>query len=62
MTLVGVATKRYAVTLPEGLAEEVRRKVGPRRFSEYVAGALMRQWKQDRPEGVEAEQREAPPG
>lgn len=44
----GMATKKYTVTLPEELAEEVRREVGPGGFSAYVTRAIERQREQDR--------------
>ncbi|MGW9023077.1 hypothetical protein ACWGQ5_02320 [Streptomyces sp. NPDC055722] len=43
-----MATKKYTVTLPEELAEEVRREVGPGGFSAYVTRAIERQREQDR--------------
>lgn len=44
----GMATKKYTVTLPEELAEEIRREVGPGGFSAYVTHAIERQREQDR--------------
>ncbi|MFF8838238.1 hypothetical protein [Streptomyces sp. NPDC015130] len=43
-----MATKKYTVTLPEELAEEIRAKVGPGGFSAYVTQVLQRQREQDR--------------
>ncbi|MEU5220067.1 hypothetical protein AB0G79_28280 [Streptomyces sp. NPDC020807] len=43
-----MATKKYTVTLPEELAEEIRAKVGPGEFSAYVTQAIQRQREQDR--------------
>ncbi|WP_051744800.1 hypothetical protein [Streptomyces yerevanensis] len=43
-----MATKKYTVTLPEELAEEIRREVGPGGFSAYVTHAIERQREQDR--------------
>lgn len=43
-----MATKKYTVTLPEELAEEIRREVGPGGFSAYVTQAIQRQREQDR--------------
>ncbi|WP_407078015.1 hypothetical protein [Streptomyces sp. NPDC126499] len=43
-----MATKKYTVTLPEELAEEIRRQVGPGGFSAYVTRAVQRQREQDR--------------
>lgn len=43
-----MATKKYTVTLPEELAEEIRKEVGPRAFSAYVARAIERQREHDR--------------
>ncbi|MGW6391317.1 hypothetical protein ACWFR1_12630 [Streptomyces sp. NPDC055103] len=43
-----MATKKYTVTLPEELAEEIRRKVGPGGFSAYVTQAIQRTAEQDR--------------
>jgi Arc/MetJ-type ribon-helix-helix transcriptional regulator len=39
----GMATKKYTVTLPEELAEEIRSEVGPGGFSRYVTQAVERQ-------------------
>ena len=44
----GLATKKYTVTLPEELAEEIRREVGSGGFSAYVTRAIERQREQDR--------------
>ncbi|MET9377928.1 hypothetical protein ACFYV5_28390 [Streptomyces sp. NPDC003035] len=43
-----MATKKYTVTLPEELAEEIRGEVGPGGFSAYVTHAIRRQREQDR--------------
>ncbi|GCB48365.1 hypothetical protein [Streptomyces sp. NL15-2K] len=43
-----MATKKYTVTLPEELAEEIRREVGAGNFSAYVTRAIERQREQDR--------------
>ncbi|MFE2419017.1 hypothetical protein [Streptomyces hokutonensis] len=43
-----MATKKYTVTLPEELAEEIRREVGSGGFSAYVTKAIERQREQDR--------------
>ncbi|MEU9290808.1 hypothetical protein AB0D57_40800 [Streptomyces sp. NPDC048275] len=43
-----MATKKYTVTLPEELAEEIRQEVGPGGFSAYVTHAIERQREQDR--------------
>jgi len=43
-----MATKKYTVTLPEELAEEIRREVGPGAFSAYVTRAMERQRERDR--------------
>lgn len=43
-----MATKKYTVTLPEELAEEIRDKVGPGGFSAYVTQAVERRREQDR--------------
>ncbi|WP_137988759.1 ribbon-helix-helix domain-containing protein [Streptomyces vilmorinianum] len=43
-----MATKKYTVTLPEELAEEIRKEVGPGGFSAYVTHAIQRQREQDR--------------
>ncbi|MFG2114795.1 hypothetical protein ACGFRB_19510 [Streptomyces sp. NPDC048718] len=42
-----MATKKYTVTLPEELAEEIRREVGPGGFSAYVTSAIQRKRKHD---------------
>jgi Arc/MetJ-type ribon-helix-helix transcriptional regulator len=42
-----MATKKYTVTLPEELAEEIRTKVGPGAFSAYVTQAVRRQHERD---------------
>lgn len=44
----GMATKKYTVTLPEELAEEIRGEVGPGSFSAYVTRAVERQREHDR--------------
>ncbi|MGW0822022.1 hypothetical protein [Streptomyces sp. NPDC002845] len=43
-----MATKKYTVTLPEELAEEIRGEVGAGNFSAYVTQAIERQREQDR--------------
>ncbi|MFF6876926.1 hypothetical protein ACFY9S_16615 [Streptomyces sp. NPDC012474] len=43
-----MATKKYTVTLPEELAEEIRHEVGSGGFSAYVTRAIERQREQDR--------------
>ncbi|MFE0103360.1 hypothetical protein [Streptomyces sp. NPDC059009] len=43
-----MATKKYTVTLPEELAEEIRDEVGPGAFSAYVTRAIERQRERDR--------------
>ena len=43
-----MATKKYTVTLPEELAEEIRSEVGPGSFSAYVTHAIERQREHDR--------------
>ncbi|MEV8018444.1 hypothetical protein AB0O76_19310 [Streptomyces sp. NPDC086554] len=43
-----MATKKYTVTLPEELAEEIRGEVGPGSFSAYVTRAIERQRERDR--------------
>lgn len=43
-----MATKKYTVTLPEELAEEIRSEVGPGAFSAYVTRAIERQRERDR--------------
>lgn len=43
----GMATKKYTVTLPEELAEEIRAEVGHGGLSRYVTNALRRQREQD---------------
>ncbi|MFE7455876.1 MULTISPECIES: hypothetical protein [unclassified Streptomyces] len=43
-----MATKKYTVTLPEELAEEIRAEVGPGAFSAYVTRAIERQREHDR--------------
>ncbi|MFG1805037.1 hypothetical protein [Streptomyces sp. NPDC049040] len=49
-----MATKKYTVTLPEELAEEIRSEVGPGGFSRYVTKAVERQRERERlHEGVE---------
>lgn len=49
-----MATKKYTVTLPEELAEEIRSEVGPGGFSRYVTQAVERQRERERlHEGVE---------
>ncbi|MCX4748245.1 hypothetical protein OG455_22475 [Kitasatospora sp. NBC_01287] len=42
-----MATKKYTVTLPEELAEEIRSEVGSGGFSRYVAQAVERQRERD---------------
>ncbi|MBK6016915.1 hypothetical protein [Streptomyces sp. MBT53] len=42
-----MATKKYTVTLPEELAEEIRREVGSGGFSAYVTKAVERQRERD---------------
>jgi Arc/MetJ-type ribon-helix-helix transcriptional regulator len=44
----GMATKKYTVTLPEDLAQEIRRKVGPGAFSAYVTDAVRRKFQNDK--------------
>jgi Arc/MetJ-type ribon-helix-helix transcriptional regulator len=46
--VIGMATKKYTVTLPEELAEEIRSEVGPGAFSAYVTRAIERQREHDR--------------
>lgn len=46
--VVGMATKKYTVTLPEELAEEIRTAVGPGRFSAFIATVLEHQMEIDR--------------
>ncbi|WP_033312864.1 hypothetical protein RFN58_18830 [Streptomyces iakyrus] len=43
-----MATKKYTVTLPEELAEEIRQEVGSGGFSSYVTRAIERQRELDR--------------
>ncbi|NUS10450.1 MAG: hypothetical protein HOY69_03410 [Streptomyces sp.] len=43
-----MATKKYTVTLPEELAEEIRSQVGPGGFSRYVTQAVERQRERER--------------
>ncbi|CAM5594562.1 hypothetical protein GCM10010329_49010 [Streptomyces spiroverticillatus] len=43
-----MATKKYTVTLPEELAEEIRSEVGAGAFSAYVTQAIRRQRENDR--------------
>lgn len=45
--VTGMATKKYTVTLPEELAEEIRREVGAGGFSAYVTKAIQRQHERD---------------
>lgn len=45
--VTGMATKKYTVTLPEELAEQIRREVGAGGFSAYVTKAIERQHEQD---------------
>ncbi|MFJ7411707.1 hypothetical protein ACIQWZ_12950 [Streptomyces sp. NPDC098077] len=49
-----MATKKYTVTLPEELAEEIRSEVGPGAFSAYVTRAMERQREHDRLGGLVA--------
>jgi Arc/MetJ-type ribon-helix-helix transcriptional regulator len=42
-----MATKKYTVTLPEELAEEIRAEVGSGGFSRYVTQAIERQRERD---------------
>ncbi|MCX5235020.1 ribbon-helix-helix domain-containing protein [Streptomyces prunicolor] len=42
-----MATKKYTVTLPEELAEQIRREVGAGGFSAYVTKAIERQHERD---------------
>ncbi|MGQ4727362.1 hypothetical protein ACUN3E_06840 [Streptomyces sp. Ju416(a)] len=44
-----MATKKYTVTLPEKLAEEILAEVGPGGFSAYVTRVVERRREQDRP-------------
>jgi hypothetical protein len=44
----GMTTKKYTVTLPEELAEEIRSEVGPGGFSRYVTQAVERQRERER--------------
>lgn len=44
----GMATKKYTVTLPEELAEEIRSEVGSGGFSRYVTQAIERQRERER--------------
>jgi anti-sigma regulatory factor (Ser/Thr protein kinase) len=44
----GMATKKYTVTLPEEITEEIRREVGAGGFSPYVTRVMERQQEQDR--------------
>ena len=46
--ILGMATKKYTVTLPEELAEAIRAEVGKGGFSAYVAHAIQRQRELDR--------------
>ncbi len=43
-----MATRKYTVTLPAELAEEIREAVGPGNFSQYVAHAIERRRQQER--------------
>ncbi|MDT0303538.1 CopG family transcriptional regulator [Streptomonospora wellingtoniae] len=43
-----MTTKKYTVTLPEELAEAIRKTVGSGNFSHYVTHALERQHERDR--------------
>jgi Arc/MetJ-type ribon-helix-helix transcriptional regulator len=45
--VTGMATKKYTVTLPEELAEQIRLKVGAGGFSAYVTKAIERQYERD---------------
>ncbi|WP_245203949.1 hypothetical protein [Kitasatospora sp. RG8] len=40
-------TKKYTVTLPEKLAEQIRAQVGPGAFSRYVTEAIQRKHEQE---------------
>ncbi|WP_406285660.1 hypothetical protein [Embleya sp. NBC_00896] len=44
----GGVSKKYSVSLPEALAEEVRERIGPGAFSSYVATAIQRQLENDK--------------
>ncbi|GAB3740493.1 hypothetical protein [Microlunatus parietis] len=43
-----MASKKYSVSLPEELAEDVRARVGPGGFSAYIAAALEQQVAMDK--------------
>jgi len=45
--MMGMTTKKYTVTLPEDLAEEIRAEVGSGGFSRYVTHAVERQRERD---------------
>lgn len=47
-TVTRMATKKYTVTLPEELAEEIRSEMGPGAFSAYVTRAIERQRERER--------------
>jgi hypothetical protein len=40
-------TRKYSVTIPEDLAERVRRRTGSGGFSAYVTAAIQRQFERD---------------
>lgn len=44
----GAASVKVSVSMPQALAEQVKRRVGARRFSGYVAEAVGRQLQRDR--------------
>lgn len=44
----GMTTKKYTVTLPEELAEEIRSAVGPGRFSAFITKVLEHQMEIER--------------
>ncbi|MFE2373627.1 hypothetical protein [Streptomyces sp. NPDC059398] len=43
-----MAAKKYSVTLPEELAEEILREVGPGGFGAYLTAAVERRWESER--------------
>jgi Arc/MetJ-type ribon-helix-helix transcriptional regulator len=47
-----MATRKYTVTLPEELAEEIRTEVGPGGFSRYVTQAVERRRERERLHGA----------